>query len=314
MSDKPTLSDKVSVREVGLRDGLQLIRDIVPTPVKIEWCRRQAAVGFDEIEVTSFVPASVIPQFCDAAEVLTQANTMAGLRASVLVPNLKGGVRALEHGAGKITFVLSASEAHNLSNVRKSTDASIAEFAELIGERDARGYNGTVEISCVLATSFGCSIQGHVAPARVLDIATQLATLGAEELNIADTVGYANPDQVRGLFEELATRVPGVPLAAHFHDTRAMGLANVAAAVAAGVRRFDASLGGLGGCPFAPGATGNIATEDCVYLLENLGFATGIDIPELLEVRERLEDWLPGERLEGRLRKAGPAKTFTPAA
>lgn len=301
------------VREVGLRDGLQLIQTMLASDIKIEWCRLQAAAGFNEIEVTSFVPPSVIPQFADAAEVLAAANGIENLRPSVLVPNLNGGIRALDHGARKITMVLSASEQHNLSNVRKSTDASIAEFGELVAERGRRTLADDVEISCALATAFGCSIQGDVPESRVYGIAAELVALGADELNIADTVGYANPIQVRRMFTELTACFGSVTIAAHFHDTRAMGLSNVVAAAEAGVRRFDASLGGLGGCPFAPGATGNIATEDCVYLLENLGFATGINIDALLEVRRKLEDWLPGERIEGRLMKAGPAKTFMPA-
>ena len=308
------MTDTATVREVGLRDGLQLIKAVLPAETKVAWCKMQAEAGFSEIEVTSFVPPSVIPQFADAATVLAQTRNIPGLRASVLVPNVKGGIRALEQEAEKITFVLSASEEHNLANVRKSTDASIAEFGQLISERKERGLDGKVELSCAIATSFGCSIQGDVPEARVYDIAAQLAALGADELNVADTVGYGNPFQVRRIFSELPRHTGDVPLAAHFHDTRAMGLANVVAAVEAGVRRFDASLGGLGGCPFAPGATGNIATEDCVYLLESIGLATGIDVPKLLAVRENLGDWVPGERVEGRLMKAKPAKTFHPAA
>jgi len=308
------MTDQATVREVGLRDGLQLVQQILPTETKLEWCRLQAATGFTEIEVTSFVPPSVIPQFADAADVLAGAKTISGLRASVLVPNLKGGVRALDHGAEKVTLVLSASEAHNMSNVRRPTDASIAEFRELVAERDGRDLKGKVEIACALATSFGCSLQGEVPEARVFDIAAQLIEAGADELNIADTVGYANPAQVRRMLREIDALSGGIPVAAHFHDTRAMGLANVVAAVEAGIRRFDASLGGLGGCPFAPGASGNIATEDCVYLLESIGLSTGIDIQGLLDVRERLDGWLPDERVEGRLMKARPAKTFKAAS
>lgn len=308
------MAETVTLREVGLRDGLQLIKDVLPTEIKLEWCRQQAAAGFREIEVTSFVPPSLIPQFADAAEVLAGAKTIPDLRASVLVPNLKGGMRALDHGAEKITFVLSASEEHNLSNVRKSTDASLAEFSELVSERKSRGLTDRVELSCAIATAFGCSIQGEVPEARVLEIATQLAEAGADELNVADTVGYGNPLQVRTMFSVLPSHTGGVPIAAHFHDTRAMGLANVVAAAEAGIRRFDASLGGLGGCPFAPGATGNIATEDCVYLLESIGLGTGIDLDALLGVRANLDTWLPTERVEGRLMKAKPAKTYRPAA
>jgi hydroxymethylglutaryl-CoA lyase len=243
--------------------------------------------------------------------VLAAANMIDGLVPSVLVPNLKGGVRAMEHGARKITFVLSASEAHNMSNVRKPTDASLAEFAELVDERNRRAAAGTVEVAAIVSTAFGCSIQGEVPERCVLEIAAALLATGADELSIADTVGYANPVQVRSMFDALAGIAGTTPLAAHFHDTRAMGLANVVAALEAGVRRFDASLGGLGGCPFAPGATGNIATEDCVYMLETMGLATGIDIAGMLEVRHKLADWLPGERIEGRLLQAGPARTFS---
>lgn len=309
-----TLPDNVTLREVGLRDGLQMVGQILPTETKLDWCRDQVACGFSGIEVTSFVPPSSIPQFADAAEVLNGAKAIGGFTAAVLVPNLKGGIRALEHGADKITFVLSASEAHNMSNVRRPTDASAAEFEQLVTERDARGLKGKVALSAVIATAFGCSIQGEVPEGRVLSLSERLAAAGAEELNIADTVGYGNPLQVRRVFASITNLVGPLPLAAHFHDTRGMGLANVVAAVEVGVRRFDAALGGLGGCPFAPGATGNIATEDCVYLLESIGLRTGIDIERLLKLRAKLEEWLPGERIEGRLKRAGLAKTFLSVA
>lgn len=309
-----TIPDEVDLREVGLRDGLQMVGRILPTQTKLDWCRDQVACGFSEIEVTSFVPPSSIPQFADAREVLKGAKAIGGFTAAVLVPNLKGGIRALERGADKITFVLSASEAHNLSNVRRPTEASAAEFEELIKERDARGLKEKVVLSAVIATAFGCSIQGEVPEFRVQALAEQLATAGADELNIADTVGYANPLQVRRIFAAITKQVGPLPIAAHFHDTRGMGLANVVASVEVGVRRFDAALGGLGGCPFAPGATGNIATEDCVYLLESIGLSTGIDIERLLKLRAKLEEWLPSERIEGRLKQAGLAKTFLSVA
>ena len=305
-----SLPDGVSVREVGLRDGLQMVRQILSTDTKLAWCRAQADCGFSEIEVTSFVPPASLPQFADAAEVLAGANAMDGFLAAVLVPNLKGGIRAFERGAKKITFVLSASEAHNMANVRRPTEASVAEFKELVKERTERGQQDTVLLSAVIATAFGCSIQGEVSEGRVRDLVEQLAEAGADEVNIADTVGYANPRQVRKIFTALTKQIDPLPLAAHFHDTRGMGLANVVAAAEAGIRRFDAALGGLGGCPFAPGATGNIATEDCVYLLENLGLATHINFDRLLAVRSKLTEWLPDERIEGRLLSAKPAKTF----
>ncbi|MEM8579615.1 MAG: hydroxymethylglutaryl-CoA lyase [Pseudomonadota bacterium] len=307
-------SDAVTLREVGLRDGLQMISRFLPTEDKLAWCREQAACGFSEIEVTSFVPPSSIAQFSDSADVLEGAKAIGGFTAAVLVPNLKGGLRALERGADKITFVLSASEAHNMSNVRRSTEASAKEFETLAEERDARGLKCNVTLSAVIATAFGCSLQGEVPEDRVYALVERLAAAGADELNIADTVGYANPLQVRRIFTRITSMAGPLPLAAHFHDTRGMGLANVVAAVEVGIRRFDAALGGLGGCPFAPGATGNIATEDCAYLLESIGLTTGIDFERLLQVREKLGEWLSGERLEGRLGRAGPAKTSHLAA
>lgn len=301
------MGDHVTVREVGLRDGLQLVKSVLETEIKLEWIRAQAAAGFREIEVTSFVPPSVLPQFADAGRVMQGALTIDGLTPSTLVPNLKGALRAIEAGAPKITFVLSASEAHNQSNVRCSTDASLAMFEALAAEL-ATGPK--VDLACIIATSFGCSIQGAVAEARVIEIAGRLAEAGAAEIGLADTVGYAHPRQVARLFLSVAQGAGGVPLAAHFHDTRGFGLANVVAALDAGVRRFDAALGGLGGCPFAPGASGNIATEDTVHLLECLGGETGIDLNALLALRARLAHWLKGEPLGGKLLEAGLERTF----
>jgi len=304
------MTDQATVREVGLRDGLQLVKHTLPTDIKIEWCKTQAACGFKEMEVTSFVPPKVIPQFADAASVLKAAQSITDMRAAVLVPNLKWGLQALDHGAKKITFVLSVSEAHNIANVRRTTDTSIAEFSELVAERNTRGLQDKVMMSVALATTFGCSLQGEVAEPRVYNVAEQVLVGGADELNMADTVGYGNPIQVKRILSEILLIAGKTQVAAHFHDTRGMGLANAVAALEAGVREFDASLGGLGGCPFAKGASGNIATEDCVYLLESLGVSTGIDIPAMLEVRKKLNNWLPDEPLEGKLLKAGLAVTF----
>ncbi|MEM7195272.1 MAG: hydroxymethylglutaryl-CoA lyase [Pseudomonadota bacterium] len=305
------MTNRVIVREVGLRDGLQMVGQVLPTETKLQWVRQQVDCGFREIEVSSIVPPTLIPQFADAADVIRGANGISALRTGVLVPNLKGGIRALDLDVDKITFVLSASEAHNRANVRRTTDDSIAEFRALVTERNQRNLQTNVELSAAVATAYGCNIQGVVEENRVLEVAQQLAVAGADELNIADTVGYANPFQVRRLLDAISVNVGNLPLAAHFHDTRGMGLANVVAAVEVGIRRFDAALGGLGGCPFAPGATGNIATEDGVYLLESLGMDTGIDLDALLELREKIDSWLPGEQTEGRVFRAGVAKTFT---
>ena len=304
--------DTVSVREVGLRDGLQLVTKVLPTEIKIEWMNQQVDCGFRDIEVTSLVAAKLLPQFADAQAVLDAAKTIPSLKAGVLVPNLKWGLRALDQGAKKITFVLSVSETHNQANVRRSTDQSIVEFEKLVAHRNTCGLSDDVVISAVMATAFGCSLQGEVSKARVFKVADKLLAAGADELNIADTVGYANPHQVKQLMTQISKQAGSIQLAAHFHDTRGMGLANVVAAVEAGVRCFDASLGGLGGCPFAKGASGNVATEDCVYLLENMGLATGIDLQALLDLRRQLGQWLMNEPLEGKLLKAGLAKTFNP--
>ena len=307
------MAESVVVREVGLRDGLQLVKEFIPTEIKIEWCRQQAAAGFSEMEVTSFVPPKLVPQLADAATVLQASSAIPGLTPAVLVPNLKGGLRAMQSGARVIQFVLSVSEAHNQSNVRRSTQESINDFAALICQAKELGLNDDVHFIAGLATAFGCSIQGDVAHSDVFKVAEQMIDHGANEIMIADTVGYGNPKQVKQLFADLKKYTGDIPVLAHFHDTRGMGLSNVVAAIESGVHRFDAALGGLGGCPFAPGATGNIATEDCVYLLENLGLDTGIDLSHLLQVRKQLDLWVPSAQKEGRLAKAGVAKNFVPA-
>ena len=299
------MTDRVILREVGPRDGLQLIKSQLDTPIKLAWIRAQAEVGFTEIEVTSFVPISVLPQFADAVTVLADSQKIGNLLPSVLVPNLRGAVLAMDAGAKKITFVLSVSESHNKANVRQTTDDSLAMLREVVAERDNRQ---NIKIATALATSFGCSIEGAVSETRVTQIAEILAKQGVDEINLADTVGYGDPVQVGRIFTDVKVAVGELPLAAHFHDTRGLGLANLMAALDAGVRRFDSALGGLGGCPFAPGASGNIVTEDTVHLFNKLGIESGIDLDALLEVRRQLAKWLPKEKLEGRLLEAGPAR------
>jgi hydroxymethylglutaryl-CoA lyase len=303
------MTRRAEVREVGLRDGLQLVKTILSAEQKLEWCRRTALAGVAEVEVTSFVPAKVVPQFVDADEVARGAVAIGGFTAAALVPNLKGAERAFAAGIPKVNYVLSASEAHNLANVRRSTQESLDDFLRITARRDEVA-KGQVSIGAGIATAFGCTISGTVSEKRVVAIAEQMARAGADEIIVADTVGYANPAQVERVVRAVARAVGDVPVACHFHDTRGLGLANVVGAVNAGVRRFDASLGGLGGCPFAPGATGNIDTEDCVFLLESLGLQTGIDIEALLALRETVEGWLPGERFSGAIARAGLPKTF----
>lgn len=305
------MSDSVKVREVGLRDGLQMVGTILPTDQKVAWCRREVAAGVREMEVTSFVPPRIAPQFADAEAVARAALDISGLHASALVPNLKGAQRAIEIGLKKIDYVLSASNEHNLRNVRRPTDESIDDFARILDWRRDNGH-GDVVVGAGIATAFGCTIQGQVEERRVLQILEAMLKLGADEITIADTVGYANPGQVSRLMRHVLEMTGSRPVTCHFHDTRGLGLANVHAAVEAGVRIFDASLAGLGGCPFAPNASGNIDTEDCVFLLESLGFDTGIDIDALLALRQEVETWLPGEPFVGAIARAGLPLTYHP--
>jgi hydroxymethylglutaryl-CoA lyase len=308
-----TMNDnQARICEVGLRDGLQMVKTILSPEQKLQWCRRMVAAGVTEIEVTSFVPPRVVPQFADSDEVARRALAIDGLHASALVPNLKGAERAFDTGLTQVHYVLSASNEHNLKNVRRSTDESIDDFRRIVEARDARGLR-CVTLGAGVATAFGCTIAGRVEEKRVLGIVSTLIDAGADAIAIADTVGYANPGQVRALLREVLKLTGDVPVTCHFHDTRGLGLANVIAALDAGVRRFDASLGGLGGCPFAPNATGNIVTEDTVFLLESEGLDTGIDIEALLEIRERVAAWLPGEPFTGAIARAGLPKTFAQA-
>jgi hydroxymethylglutaryl-CoA lyase len=304
------MSEAITIREVGLRDGLQMVKTILTVDQKLEWCRSAFAAGIRHIEVTSFVPPTVIPQFADADEVCRGARAMEGLEFSALVPNLKGAERALAAGVPVVNFVLSASEAHNLANVRRTTQQSIDQFKAIVTRRDEIG-DGRASVCAGVATSFGCTLAGVVPEKTVLSIVSNLLELGADAITIADTVGYASPKQVSRLMGEVIRLAAGVPVACHFHDTFGLGLANVAAAIDAGVREFDASLGGLGGCPFAPNASGNINTEDCAYLVESLGFDTGLDIDALIALRRMVEDeWLRGERFTGAVARAGLPKTF----
>ena len=305
------MKNSIQIREVGLRDGLQLSKTKLSSEIKIKWCSLQSQAGFKEIEVTSFVPPSVLPQFSDASKIVYASNKINNLIPSVLVPNLKGALIALDNNSKKINFVLSASEMHNQSNVNSTIKKSLSMFKDFVRERNIRGLKNKVQISAAIATSFGCSIQGDVEKKNVIKICEKLLEIGAEELNIADTVGYANPNQVKEIFKSLNKISKNIPLAAHFHDTRGMGLANVISAIDEGVKRFDASLGGLGGCPYAPGASGNIATEDCVYMIESMGFSTGIDLKKLLKLRKYLKEWMKNDILYGNLLTSGFAKTFT---
>ena len=296
------------LREVGLRDGLQSVATILPTARKRDWIHDAHAAGLREIEVGSFVPARLLPQLADTADVLAYAKSLPGLFASVLVPNLKGAERALEGGADLMLVPLSASHAHSLANLRRTPDEVVAEVARIRAARDAAGAKTLIEGG--VGTAFGCTLQGRVEPADVLRLLQALLDAGADRVSLADTVGYADPRAVRTLFAQ-ALEIAGDRLwCGHFHDTRGLGLANIAAALDVGVARFDASLAGIGGCPHAPGASGNVATEDAAFMLASMGVATGIDLPRLLALRARVAGWLAGETLHGTLWRAGLPKAF----
>ena len=304
------MKDFITIREVGLRDGLQLSKSIISTEQKIEWCKEQAKAGFKEIEVTSIVPKKILPQFSDYEEVYKVSKNISGLLPSVLVPNLKGGLQALEIGVKKITFVLSASEAHNQSNVKTSIENSLKMLENIISQNNLVSYENRATISLAIATSFGCSIQGKVSENIVLKIVEKALDYGINEINLADTVGYANPKQVSKIFTNVKNLLGNISLCGHFHDTRGMGLANVISAYEAGATVFDSSIGGLGGCPFAPGASGNISTEDCVYMLESMGVNTGVNFEKLIKLSSKIESIMTKDKFFGRLLKVGKSKIF----
>jgi len=307
-----SLPDTVTLREVGLRDGLQSIARTLPTAHKRQWIAAAHAAGLRELEVGSFVPARLLPQLADTAELVAFAKTLPGLVTSVLVPNLKGAEHALAARADALLLPLSASHAHSLANLRKTPDDVVAEVARIVDLRNASGVPCRVEVG--LSTAFGCTIQGAVAPAEVQRLVQAVLDAGVDAVGLADTVGYADPLSVSRLFEQVL-RVAGDRLAcAHFHDTRGLGLANVVAAWQLGITRFDACLAGIGGCPHAPGASGNVATEDAAWLFASMGVATGVDVDALLALRAQLAQWLPGEPLHGSLWRAGLPRTLRAGA
>ena len=299
---------RVTIREVGLRDGLQSIARTVPTAHKLEWIQGAYEAGLREIEVGSFVPPRLLPQLADTAELVAFARTLPGLVVSVLVPNLKGAERAMDSGADWMLLPLSASHAHSLANLRRPTDEVVADIGAMVDARRARGSDIRIEVG--LSTSFGCTLQGEVNPDEVLRLLKAVLALGVDRVGLADTVGYADPRQVGELFAR-AREVAGERLGCgHFHDTRGLGLANVMAALQTGETRFDACLAGIGGCPHAPGASGNVATEDLAYLMASMGIDTGIDWDRLMALRARVAQWLEGECLHGSIAQAGLPKAL----
>jgi hydroxymethylglutaryl-CoA lyase len=299
-----------------VRDGLQSLSRTVPTAIKLQWLRAAHAAGLQELEVGSFVPPRLLPQLADTAEVLAAANALPGLLGSVLVPNLKGAERALQAGARSMLLPLSASHAHSLANLRKTPDEVLLDIAGIAALRDRHadltGRRCHLEVG--LSTAFGCTLQGRVDEAEVLRLLRAALAAGADGVGLADTVGYADPEQVRRVFTRGREQVGERLDCGHFHDTRGLGLANVYAAWQTGVRRFDACLGGIGGCPHAPGASGNVATEDVAYLFASMGVATGVDFNALISLRAQLAQWLDGECLHGNIARAGLPRTLLETA
>jgi hydroxymethylglutaryl-CoA lyase len=302
------MNRQVHICEVGPRDGLQNAKHMMPTQAKKAWICALAAAGVEEIEVGSFVPPKLIPAMADTAEVVAFAKTLKGVKVVALAPNLKGFQRALEAGAHKVTFPVSASRAHSESNVRMTPEQMVEEVRKC-----AQHPHPGVEIEGAVSTAFGCTLQGTVPEDDVVRIAAQLAEF-CDGVALADTVGYANPAQVRRLFRKVSSAIGSKLEAAHFHNTRGLGLANALAAYEEGVRHFDSSMGGLGGCPFAPGASGNVITEDLVFMFESMGVRTGISLEKLFKARETLVQGLPEEPIYGHTPLAGLPKGFRAAA
>ncbi len=298
----------VLISEVGPRDGLQSVKATMPTADKMRWIDALCSAGVREIEVASFVPARLLPQMADAAEVVRHALTLPGLVVMALVPNRRGAEAALLAGVHKLTVPVSASAAHSLANVRKTREEMVEEVRAISKLRHDMAPQ--VRLEAGISTAFGCTLQGDVPEDDVIWLAAQCIEAGADESGLSDTVGYANPAQVRRLFRRLRTEIGDKAGAAHMHNTRGLGLANCLAAFDEGVRTFDSSLGGLGGCPYAPGASGNVVTEDLVFMFEAMGVRTGINIQKLIAARASLMAGLPGEPIYGMTPEAGLPKSF----
>lgn len=300
---------EVLISEVGPRDGLQSVAAVMPTAHKKAWIDALHAAGLREIEVGSFVPARLLPQMADVADVVAHARMLPGLVVMALVPNLRGAEAALRAGVHKLTIPVSASEAHSLANVRKSRAQMVEEVRAIVRLRDEIAPGVPVEAG--LSTAFGCTLQGAVPEDDVVALAEEVVAAGATEVGLSDTTGMANPAQVRRLFRRVRQAVGECTGAAHMHNTRGLGLANCLAAWDEGVRTFDSSLGGLGGCPYAPGASGNVVTEDLVFMFESMGVPTGVDLARLLAARAPLQAGLPGEPLYGMTPEAGLPKGWS---
>jgi len=301
-------SERLIVQEVSPRDGLQIEPTWVDTPDKIALIDQLSLAGFSRIEAGSFVSPKAIPALRDGDEVFRGIQRHPGVIYVALIPNLRGAQRAIDAGADELNLVMSASQTHNLANMRMRCEQSLTAFADVV----AFAADSPVSLNGSIATTFGCPFEGKIDEDRVLQIVDAYLELGMQGISLADTTGMANPRQVHRLVQRVLTRIPASALTLHFHNTRGLGLSNVLAAYEAGARRFDASLGGLGGCPFAPGASGNICTEDLVNLCEEMGIDTGIDLPHLLTMSRRLPALL-GHDMPGQVAKAGRNCDLHPA-
>lgn len=311
MSDSSPHDGHVLISEVGPRDGLQSVSTTMATEDKFRWIDALVAAGVREIEVASFVPARLLPQMADAAEVVAYAARIPSLTVMALVPNLRGAEAALRAGVHKLTMPVSASRAHSLANVRKTPEEMVEQVRAIAALRDELAP--AVKLEAGISTAFGCTLQGLVPEDEVIRLAAMCVAAGADESGLSDTVGHANPAQVRRLFRRLRAELGAKAGAAHMHNTRGLGLANCLAAWDEGVRTFDSSLGGLGGCPYAPGASGNVVTEDLVFMFEAMGVRTGIDLEKIIAARQPLAAGLPGEPLYGMTPDAGLPLGFVQA-
>jgi len=309
-----SLPPEVLISEVGPRDGLQSVDSIMPTEAKKRWIQAEYLAGVREIEVGSFVPPKLLPQLADTAEIVSFARTLSGLTVAVLVPNSRGAANAIAAGAHKLTLPLSVSETHSLRNLRRTHDQVLAEAAAIADLIAALPEDERPKFEGSLSTVFGCTLEGQIPDAQVARLAESLMAAGCDEVGLSDTTGYANPTQVRDVLRVVRSAVGREAVTGiHLHNTRGLGLANVMAALDEGLTTFDSSLGGLGGCPFAPGASGNIVTEDLVFMLEAMGIRTGIDLEALLQVRHIVATALPLEAIYGFIPDAGLPLGFVPA-
>jgi hydroxymethylglutaryl-CoA lyase len=309
LSDRNMRRD-VTISEVGPRDGLQSVKRAMATAAKLQWVRALAAAGVAEIEVGSFVNPRILPQMADTGDVVAEAVTIPGLAVIALAPNLKGAERAFAASAHRVSMPISASRAHSQANINMTPEQAVEQLRAVVAHRNALPDAASRGVEVGLSTAFGCTVEGKVDEDWVIRLALMCAEAGADSVGLSDTTGMGNPAQVKRMFTRLRTELGAKAGGAHLHNTRGHGLANVWAALEAGVTTFDSSLGGIGGCPYAPGATGNVVTEDLVFMLEASGLRTGIDIDGLIAARAIFAEALPGEAIYGNVPEAGLPKGF----